>query len=153
MPDIVTLRAPESLHKKLMRHGARLGVDSVLRQRSKSYVNSTLFFEYVNNIFVPYLHELQETEEFETYEAVLLMDNCSSHMSDGVIAILTRERVRIVTFTLRMIHIFQILDVVLFNALKKYATGLETLDEESQAIAFLLKLHRDFEQMMVEINI
>jgi hypothetical protein len=27
------------------------------------------------------------------------------------------------------------------------------LDEESQAIAFLLKLHRDFEQMMVEINI
>jgi hypothetical protein len=44
-----------------------------------------------------------------------------------------------------MIHIFQILDVVLFGALKKYATGLETLDEESQAIAFLFKVHRDFE--------
>jgi hypothetical protein len=74
-----------------MRHGAHLDVDSVLRQRLKSYVNSTLFLEYVNNIFVFYLHELQETEESETYEAVLLMDNCSSHMSNGFIAILTRE--------------------------------------------------------------
>jgi hypothetical protein len=68
-------------------------------------VNSILFFEYVNNIFVIYLHELQEMEEFEIYEAVLLMDNCSSDMSDGFIAILTRERVRIVIFAPRMIHI------------------------------------------------
>jgi hypothetical protein len=42
---------------------------------------------------------------------------------------------------------------VLLDALKKYATGLETLDEESRAVAFLLKVYRDFKQTMVEINI
>jgi hypothetical protein len=45
------------------------------------------------------------------------------------------------------------LDVVLFSTLKKHATGLETLDEESQAAAFLLKVYRDFKQMIVEVNI
>jgi hypothetical protein len=45
------------------------------------------------------------------------------------------------------------LDVVLFGTLKKHATGLETLDEESQAVTFLLKVYRNFEQTMVEVNI
>jgi hypothetical protein len=45
------------------------------------------------------------------------------------------------------------LDVMLFNALKKHATGLETLDEEQPAAAFLLKVYHDFKQTMVEINI
>jgi hypothetical protein len=50
-------------------------------------------------------------------------------------------------------HIFQILDIALLDALKKYATGLETLDEESRAVAFFLKVYCDFKQTMVEINI
>jgi hypothetical protein len=50
-------------------------------------------------------------------------------------------------------HIFQILDVVLFGTLKKHATSLETLNEESRAAAFLLKVYRDFKQTMVEVNI
>jgi hypothetical protein len=41
-------------------------------------------------------------------------------------AILTRERVRIITFNLYPTHMCQILDVVLFSILKKHATGLET---------------------------
>jgi hypothetical protein len=45
------------------------------------------------------------------------------------------------------------LDVVLFGALKKHATGLETLDEEQLAAAFLLNIYHDFKQTMVEINI
>jgi hypothetical protein len=36
------------------------------------------------------------------------------------------------------------LDVILFCALKKYATGLETVEEESRAAIFLLKVYRDF---------
>jgi hypothetical protein len=37
--------------------------------------------------------------------------------------------------------------------LKKYATGLEKLDEESRAAVFILKVYRDFEETIVEINI
>jgi hypothetical protein len=136
-----------------MRHGVHIGFDSILRQQLKSYVNNTLFLEYINDIFVPYLNELQKTKEFKVCEAVLLMKNCSSHISNDVLAILTRERVRVVTFVIYMTCICQILDVVLFGALKKHATGFEKLDEESRTAAFLLKVYCDFKQTMVEINI
>jgi hypothetical protein len=61
--------------------------------------------------------------------------------------------VRIITFVPRSTHLFQVLDVVLSDALKKHATGLETLDEEQPAAAFLLKIHHDFKQTMIEVNI
>jgi hypothetical protein len=68
-------------------------------------VNNTLFFKYINNIYAPYLHELQETKEFEACEAVLLKHNRSSHMLDGVSAILTHERIKIVIVARRTTHI------------------------------------------------
>jgi hypothetical protein len=92
-------------------------------------------------------------EEFETCQTMLLMDNCSNHMSDDVITILTRERVKMVIFASHATHVFQMLDVVLFGALKKHTTGLETLDDESREIALFLKVYRDFKQTMVEVNI
>jgi hypothetical protein len=45
------------------------------------------------------------------------------------------------------------LDVVLFGALKKHATGLEMLNEESGTVAFIFKLYRDFKQTIVDVNI
>jgi hypothetical protein len=47
-------------------------------------------------------------------------------------------------FAFHTVHIFKMFNVVLFGALKKHATGLDTLDEESQATAFLLKVYREF---------
>jgi hypothetical protein len=41
------------------------------------------------------------------------------------------------------------LDIVLFSALKKQDTGLEILDEEQSAAAFLLKAYHNFKQTMV----
>jgi hypothetical protein len=77
-----------------MSHSIRLNIDFVLRQQSKPYLNDKLFFEYNNSIFVHYLNERLVMKEFEAYEAVLLIDNCSSLISDDVIAILNRERVK-----------------------------------------------------------
>jgi hypothetical protein len=45
------------------------------------------------------------------------------------------------------------LDVVLFGALKKHATGLSTLGKEQSAPAFIIKVYHDFKQTMVEVNI
>jgi hypothetical protein len=74
-------------------------------------------------------------------------------MSDDIIAILIREQVRIVTSAIHATQIFQMLDVMLFSALGKHATCLETLDEESRVTAFLLTVHRDFHHTMVEVTI
>jgi hypothetical protein len=74
-------------------------------------------------------------------------------MSDDIVAVFTRMRVKIITFVYHPTHIFQMLDFVLFGALKKHATGFETLDEEQSAAAFLLKVYHDFKKTMVELNI
>jgi hypothetical protein len=81
------------------------------------------------------------------------MDNCSSHASDDVIAVITRERVKIIIFASHTTHIFQILDVVLFGALKTNATGLTTLKEEQMTAAFIIKVYHEFKQTMIEVNI
>jgi hypothetical protein len=116
-------------------------------------VNAALFLEYNNDIFIPYLNELRESEQFHASEAVLLMENCPPHISDEVIAVLTNARVRVITFASHMTHIFQILDVVLFGALKKRASGLEMWNKESDTAAFIIRLYHDFKQTTVEANI
>jgi hypothetical protein len=45
------------------------------------------------------------------------------------------------------------LDLVLFDALKKHATGLKSLDEEQSAAACLLKVYHDLKQIIMEVNI
>jgi hypothetical protein len=150
---IVTSQHSDPIRKRLTSRGVRLGVDFILRHRSKPYVNGKLFLEFVNTIFIPYLNELWDSEELEACEAILLMANCSPHMSDNVVAVLISVRMRIIIFTSPTIHIFKVLNVILFGALKKCTTGLETLDEEQRAVAFLFKVYHDFKQTMIEINI
>jgi hypothetical protein len=99
-------------------HGVRLGVDFVLQKRSKSYINSALFLQYIDRISIPYLTDLRTREKIEACEVVLLMDNCSDHMSDDVIELLNSAGVKIITFTSHTTHIFQVLDVMVFGALK-----------------------------------
>jgi hypothetical protein len=92
-------------------------------------------------------------EEFKACKAILLMDNYLSHISHDVVVILTRVRVKIITVAIHTSHIFQMLDVVLFGTLKKYATDLETLDVEQPAAAFLLTVDHEFKQTKIQINI
>jgi hypothetical protein len=81
------------------------------------------------------------------------MDNYSAHISNEVIAVLANARVRVITFASQATHIFQMLDVVLFDALQKRASGLEMWNKESYRAAFIIRLYHDFKQTMVEFNI
>jgi hypothetical protein len=45
------------------------------------------------------------------------------------------------------------LDVLLFGALTKHATGLAMLDEKQPAAPFVVKVYHDLKQTMVEFNI
>jgi hypothetical protein len=92
-PFIMTSQMSNNILKRLMSRDVRMAVDFLLRQRSKPYVSRTLFFEYIKTIFLPYLNQLRDMWQFEGHEAVLLMDNCSSHISDEFVAVLTEARV------------------------------------------------------------
>jgi hypothetical protein len=129
-PYIVILQDSDTILKRLMCHSIRLGFNFVLRQRSKPYVGHKLFLEYIDAIFIPCLNDLRGSQEFKACEAVLLMENCSPHVSDDIVAVLTSARVQIITFAPHTTHIFQMLDILLFGALKKHATDLKSLDEE-----------------------
>jgi hypothetical protein len=74
-------------------------------------------------------------------------------MGDAVIAVLTREHVRVITFAPHTTHVFHVLDLVLFGALKKHSTRLNTLYEEQSAAAFMIKVYHDFKQTMIEVTI
>jgi hypothetical protein len=152
-PCIVTLQDSWTLRRRLISCGVRLGVDFVLKHQSKTYVSAELFLDDINSIFISYLNELPQLEELARCEVMLLIDNCSPHLGDAVIAVLTRKYVRVITFAPQITHIFQVLDVVLFCALKKRAIRLSTLDQEQSAAAFIIKVYHDFRQTMVEVNI
>jgi hypothetical protein len=123
-PYMVMSQDSETLRKRLMTRGVRLDVDFVLKHRSKPYVNRKLFLDYMNSIFIPYLNELRQSEKFAECEVVLLMDNCSHHMGDAVIAILTREHVRVITFAPHTTHIFQVLELVLFQWIYSHSSRI-----------------------------
>jgi hypothetical protein len=133
IPFIVTSQMSDNILKRLMSRDVRMGVDFLLRQRSKPYVSRKLFLEYIKKIFLPYLNELRDMEQFEGREAVLLMDNCSAHISDEVVAVLTEARVRIITFAPHTTQIFQVLDLVLFGALKGVPTVSGPLKRSNQS--------------------
>jgi hypothetical protein len=70
-----------------------------------------------------------------------------------VIAALTNARVRVITFAPHTTHIFQMLDVVLFGAMKKRTSRLEMWNEEADTAAFIIRLYHDFKQTMVKVNV
>jgi hypothetical protein len=152
-PLIVTSHISEGIGKRLISRRVHLTVDFVSRQRSKPYVNRGLFLEYIKTIFIRYFNKLRNSEEFEICEEVLVIANYSHHVSDDVVSVLTHAQVRIVTFTRHTTHIFQVLDVVLFGALKKHPNGLKMSDEKQPASAFLLTVYHDFKQTMIETHI
>jgi hypothetical protein len=79
-PLFVCSQLNDAVERKLKLEGNRLGVDFILRQRSKPCISSQLFAEYISKVLLPYIDELRSNEEFADKEAVLLMDNCPIHV-------------------------------------------------------------------------
>jgi hypothetical protein len=92
-------------------------------------------------------------EAFTEEDAVLLMDNCPSHVTREVIGILTEARVRVITFASHTTQIFQILDLTLFGVLNHQRRYDLPFDDDAATVKFIMKVYRDFKNTMVEPNI
>jgi hypothetical protein len=90
-----------------------------LTARQKPYINAECFLDDIRKIFLPNLNELRTLEEFAEEDAVLLMDNCPSHVGEEILSLLRDARVRIITWVSHTTHIFQQLDICLFGVLKR----------------------------------
>jgi hypothetical protein len=103
-------------------------------------------------VFLPNLAELRTLDQFADEPAVLLMDNCSSHIINDVLDLLTEARVRVITFA-HTTQIFQVLDTTLFGVLKRRQRYELPFGGEKASVKFLMKVYHDFKQTMVEPNI
>jgi hypothetical protein len=99
--------------------GLQQDEDAMIRVRQPAYINENLFFEYISQVFVPYLSNLLEKPEFANETAVFLTDSASPHVSERVMQLLSRNKIMTIVFPAHMTNIFKALDLVFFGALKK----------------------------------
>jgi hypothetical protein len=153
IPDVVTSQDSSLVREQLRTHGVRFGTYLILKQRAKAYANGEIFPEYIRMVFLPNFNELRSLEEFTDEDAVLLMDNCSSHVGEEVLSLLRDASVRVITLAPHTTHIFQELDLGLFGVLKRQGRYVLPFDDDQTTTIFLLKIYRTFRQTMIEQNI
>jgi hypothetical protein len=152
-PYVVTSQGSAVVWEQLKKHGVRFGVDLVMKVQPKPYVNAEIFIDYLKTVFLPNLAELRKVEAFAEEDAVLLMDNCPSHVTREVIGILTETRGRVITFAPNTTQIFQILDLTLFGVLKHQPRYDLPFDDDAATVTFIMKVYRDFKKTILEANI
>jgi hypothetical protein len=80
-PCIITSQDSPSVREKLKKHGVEFGTDLIMKSNAKPYINVEIFLDYVRTVLIPKLGELRRLVEFAEEMPVLLMDNCSSHIT------------------------------------------------------------------------
>jgi hypothetical protein len=111
IPYLITSQDSPALQDDLKHRGIEFGRHLIIKGSQKAYVNSKTFSEYVKSVFIPYVTKVRREREIELEEAVLLMDNCPSHITKEVIDMFTAAKVRVVTFAPYTTDIFQLLEV------------------------------------------
>jgi hypothetical protein len=152
-PYVVTSRDSAALRRALEATGMQIGKHLILKQRAKPYVNADLFENYVRTVFLPQLAITYIMQNVRNEEAVLLMDNCSPHLSPVVINLLSEARVRIVTFAPHTTQIFQALDLGLFGVLKRCGQYQLPFGVDAGSARFIKFIYRDFRSIMTDVNI
>jgi hypothetical protein len=80
-PYVVISQDSMALHRALEATGMQIGKHLILKQRAKSYVNADRFENYVRTVFLPHLAITRILHNVRNEGAVLLMDNCSFHLT------------------------------------------------------------------------
>jgi hypothetical protein len=68
----------------LWRRVLREGDDAMIRHRSSTYITVELFYEYISNVFIPYVVAVRDRPGFQSEMATLIMDSAFPHISERV---------------------------------------------------------------------
>jgi hypothetical protein len=124
-----------------------------MKSNAKLCINAGIFLDYVQTVFLLNIAEARRLDEFAKEIAVLLMDNCRSHITSDLIALLTEARVRGITLAPHTTQVIQVLDVTVFDVLKRRPRYELLLEDEKATVEFKMKVSHDLKQTMVEPNI
>jgi hypothetical protein len=97
----------KTIDEEVWAEGWRDGEDVMLRSNDTSYVAQAIFDEYIEKIFVPYIETVRRKIHMRKQHAVLLCDNCSSHMSENLLILLGKHWIRLVTLPPHTSHMLR----------------------------------------------
>jgi hypothetical protein len=152
LPYIVISQNSPTVQEQLKKQSVPVGRDMILQLNQKPYIHADIFLDYMRTVFLPYLDALRGLAVFAQEIVVLLMDNCSAHVSDGVIRILTDARVRVITFAPHTTQVFQVFDLILFNVLKRRPRYELPFDDGEATLKCTMQAFHDFRETMIQPN-
>jgi hypothetical protein len=89
MPYIVTSQTSLPVQEQFRKQGVRFGRDLILKSNHRPYVNIKIFLDSIKTVLLSYFVLLQSLAGFAAEDVVLLMDNCSAHVTRDVIRLPT----------------------------------------------------------------
>jgi hypothetical protein len=129
-----------------------MGVDLIIKRRSKPSMNSQLFAEYISTVLLLEIDKLRSNEKFTDTEAVLLMDHCSIHVRRETLQMLADHQVKVITFPPQTSHIFYGLGLSLFGNFKKKTNYKLPLDSAETTAGFIKRIFPMMKQTLVPDN-
>jgi hypothetical protein len=98
IPYAITSQESDDLRKALRNKGIKFGQRLILKKNQKAYINSKSFAEYIKSTFIPHITRIHAARGIEQEDAVLLTNNCPSHLTSDVMDLLDTAKVRTVGF-------------------------------------------------------
>jgi hypothetical protein len=140
----MTSQNSPTAQEHLNKQGVRLGRDFALKFNQKLYFNADILLNYIGAIPIPYIDTFRGRAVLTQEIAVLLMAHCSADVSHDVIHILTKARVRILTFAPHTTQVFQVLDLILFRVLERWPRYELPFDEHHATFKVITKVYHNF---------
>jgi hypothetical protein len=125
----------------------------MVRRRTSAYVNRELFFDYIFDVFIPYVTEVKSRPELESETAGLLMNCALPHVSAHLLQKPGENTILAITFSDYIINIFQTLHLVFFGVLKRLKITAEGEFDDDSGSAQITKVIQAHKQTATEITI
>jgi tRNA(Ser,Leu) C12 N-acetylase TAN1 len=130
----------------LWRRGLTQTEEAMIRHRSPASITEELFYEYISNVFIPYVLVVRNRPGFQNEMPVLLMDSAVPQTSDRVRKLSRENNILAITFPAHTTNLFQALDLVFFEVVKRLkASSVGEFDDDSIK-AHITKLIQEYEQ-------
>jgi hypothetical protein len=92
--------------------------DAMIHHCSLPYIDESASFKYLTHIIIPYVFSAPVNPGLASEYVVVLMDSTSRHISERVSKVFGDNRIMSIVFPAHVTHLFQTLDLVLFDTLK-----------------------------------
>jgi hypothetical protein len=102
----------------VFRDGIEENIDLKVHVGRSAYVDAHIFYDYLRDVLIPRIEDFREANNLPESPAILFMDNCSTHLADQIVQLLTTHKIKVITFPPHSSGIFQMLDLVFFGVFK-----------------------------------